>query len=174
MLGPTLETARLVLRPPGPGDFEPWAAMMADPQAARYIGGVMERAPAWRAMTLMTGAWITRGFSNFSVFEKATGQWVGRVGPWQPEGWPGTEIGWALDRSHWGKGYATEAASRCVTWVYEELGWQEIVHVIHPDNAASIAVARRLGSQRLGSTSLPPPHSGALYELYGQRRGSTP
>ncbi|MGO4333335.1 GNAT family N-acetyltransferase [Labrys sp. KB_33_2] len=45
------------------------------------------------------------------------GQWVGRVGPWQPEGWPGTEIGWALYRSHWGKGYATEAAARCVTWV---------------------------------------------------------
>lgn len=170
MLGPTFETTRLILRPPGPQDFEPWAAMMVDPEAARFIGGAVDRALAWRGMTLMAGAWITRGFSNFSLIEKASGRWIGRAGPWQPEGWPGTEIGWALDRSAWGRGYATEAAARCVAWAFEDLGWREVIHVIHPENLASIAVAERLGSHRLGTTSLPPPHSGASRELYGQRR----
>ena len=32
----------------------------------------------------------------FSVIEKDSGRWIGRIGPWQPEGWPGTEVGWSL------------------------------------------------------------------------------
>ena len=110
MLGPTLETSRLLLRPPAFDDFEPWAALLADPEAARFIGGAQGRAAAWRNLALMTGAWALQGFSNFSVIEKASGRWIGRAGPWHPEGWPGPEVGWAFDRSAWGRGYATEAA----------------------------------------------------------------
>jgi RimJ/RimL family protein N-acetyltransferase len=170
MPGPTLETARLLLRPPCADDFDAWAATAADPEAMRFIGGAMSRPTAWRNMCAFAGAWIVRGFSNFSVVEKTTGRWIGRAGPWQPEGWPGTEIGWALDRSAWGKGYATEAAVRCATWVFDELGWSEIVHVIDPANIASIRVAERLGSRRRGPTRLPPPLESSTVDLYGQER----
>lgn len=44
------------------------------------------------SFTLEAGAWTIRGFSMFSVIEKDSGQWIGRLGPWQPEGWPGTEV----------------------------------------------------------------------------------
>jgi RimJ/RimL family protein N-acetyltransferase len=40
VLGPRLETERLTLRPPCAADFDAWAAMLADPVAARFIGGV--------------------------------------------------------------------------------------------------------------------------------------
>lgn len=83
-LGPTLETARLILRPPTMADFEPWCAFSADEEAARYIGGVGTPPQVWRSMMTMAGAWALEGFSMFSVIEKESGRWVGRLGPWRP------------------------------------------------------------------------------------------
>src|SRR5690606_3892078 len=100
--GPTLETERLILRPTARADLEPWAAMMADEEVARFIGGVQPRAAVWRGLMAMAGAWALEGFAMFSVLEKASGRWIGRVGPWSPEGWPGTEVGWSLARDAWG------------------------------------------------------------------------
>ena len=103
VLGPTLETQRLILRPPQPEDFEGWAAMMADEEVARFIGGAMPRSTAWRTMAMMTGHWVLRGYSMFSVIEKESGNWIGRIGPWNPEGWPGTVVGWGLTRAAQGR-----------------------------------------------------------------------
>ncbi|MDB4975289.1 MAG: N-acetyltransferase, partial [Myxococcaceae bacterium] len=50
MLGPTLETARLLLRPPNADDFEPYAEFASDPAAARFLGGVQTRHLAWRSL----------------------------------------------------------------------------------------------------------------------------
>ena len=96
--GPTLETARLILRPTSLEDLDGFAALSADPEVARFLGGVQTRAAAWRGLCTIAGSWALQGFSVFSVLEKATGRWVGRIGPWQPEGWPGTEVGWSLLR----------------------------------------------------------------------------
>jgi RimJ/RimL family protein N-acetyltransferase len=170
MLGPTLETDRLVLRPPRAEDFDAWAAMLADPVAAHFIGGVQPAGAAWRNLAAMTGGWVISGFGTFSVIEKASGRWIGRAGPWYPPGWPGPEIGWAFDRSAWGKGYATEAALCCVNFVFETLGWNRLVHPIAPTNAASIALAKRIGSVLLGPARLPPPQHHVLADLYGQSR----
>jgi len=100
---PIVETERLILRVPTADDFEPWLAFSADEEAMRHLGGTQSRAVAWRGVCTMTGAWTIRGFSMFSVIEKATGRWVGRLGPWEPEGWPGTEVGWGLSREVWGR-----------------------------------------------------------------------
>lgn len=170
VLGPTLETARLILRPPQPEDFDGWAAMMADEEVARFIGGAMSRPVAWRTMAMMTGHWPLRGYSLFSVIEKESGDWIGRVGPWMPEGWPGTEVGWGLARAAWGKGYAFEAATAAIDWAFDALGWTEVIHSIDPANAPSIAVAKRLGSRLLRSEHLPPPLEHIKADIYGQTR----
>ena len=80
VLGPTLETARLILRPPQPEDFEGWAAMMADEEVARFIGGAISPPVAWRTLAMMTGHWAFGGFSLVSGVEKGRGGWVGRLG----------------------------------------------------------------------------------------------
>ena len=56
--GPTLETDRLILRPTAAEDFEPWAAVMADPQVARYIGGLQSRHGAWRGFLAPASRWV--------------------------------------------------------------------------------------------------------------------
>ena len=156
-LGPTLETARLILRPPTLADFEPWCAFSADAEAARYIGGVSAPPQVWRSMMTVAGAWALEGFSMFSVVEKESGRWIGRLGPWRPHGWPGTEVGWGIVRDCWGRGYATEGAVAAIDWAFDHLGWTEVIHTIEPANVNSQAVARRLGSSILRQARLPPP-----------------
>jgi RimJ/RimL family protein N-acetyltransferase len=163
-----IETPRLLLRVPSLGDLDAWAAMMEDPAAAHFIGGVMPRATSWRGLMTMIGAWHAHGFGMFSVYEKESGRWVGRLGPWQPEGWPGTEIGWAIVRDCWGRGYATEGAIASGNWAIEHLGWTDIIHSIDPANTPSQAVAIRLGSRNLGPGALPPPYEDRTIELWGQ------
>lgn len=167
-LGPTLCTARLLLRPPQPEDFEPWAAMMQDPEVARFIGGVQPPSMVWRGLMAMIGAWVATGVSMFSVVERSSGRWIGRIGPWQPHGWPGAEVGWSLARDAWGQGYATEAAVAAMDYAVDVLGWQDVIHTIDPSNVASQNVARRLGSRLRGPGRLPEPHHEAAVELWGQ------
>ena len=167
---PRLETDRLILRLPEARDFDAWAAFAADEEAARYLGGAQSRPAAWRGMAQMTGAWRLRGFSMFSVEEKATGRWVGRVGPWQPEAWPGTEVGWGIVRERWGQGYAAEAAVVAIDWAFATFGWDEVIHCIDPENANSQAVAKKLGSTLLRRTRLPAPFDHMEVDVWGQSR----
>lgn len=165
-----IDTPRLLLRPPQLVDLDAWAAMMMDEQTARYIGGVMPRAVTWRALMTMIGSWHAHGFAMFSVIEKSTGRWIGRLGPWMPEGWPGPEIGWALVRDAWGKGYATEGATAASDWAFDRLGWTDMIHSIDPLNRASQEVANRLGSVNRGRGKLPPPFEESVIDIWGQSR----
>jgi RimJ/RimL family protein N-acetyltransferase len=163
-----IDTPRLILRPPRLEDLDGWAEMMADEETARFIGGVAPRAVCWRQLTMMVGAWHVHGFAMFSVIEKASGRWIGRLGPWQPEGWPGTEVGWSIMRDCWGRGYAVEGARAAMDWAVDTLGWEDIIHSIDPRNVASQRVAEKLGSRNRGPGRLPPPFEESEIDIWGQ------
>ena len=168
--GPRLETDRLILRLPLAEDFEPWAAYMADAEASKFIGGPQVRSVAWRGMLQVAGAWLLQGFSMFSVVEKSSGRWIGRLGPWRPEGWPGPEVGWGLIPEAQGKGYATEGSAAAIDWAFDALGWTEVIHTIAPDNHPSQAVAKRLGSTILRQAVMPAPFEHISVDVWGQSR----
>ena len=165
-----IETQRLVLRLPQAGDFERYAELQADEEAARWIGGHQPRAAAWRKFLQQPGAWMIQGFGMFSIIDRDSGLWLGQGGPWKPDGWPGNEIGYMLHRDAWGKGYATEALPATIDWALANLGWDDFIHCIAPENAASQKVATRLGSTLRGPVRLPPPHEDAACEMWGQTR----
>ena len=168
--GPVIQTERLVLRVPRIGDFDAYAAMAQDADNMRFIGGAMPRAVAWRKFLQVPGAWLLQGFAMFAVEERATGRWLGQLGPWQPEGWPGTEVGWGFDRAAQGQGFATEAGVAAVDWAFDHLGWNEVIHSIDPDNLPSQALARRLGSTLRGPGKLPEPFQDEPIEIWAQTR----
>jgi RimJ/RimL family protein N-acetyltransferase len=93
---------------------------------------------------------------------------MGRVGPWTPPGWPGTEIGWTLHPDARGRGIGVEAARAAMDFACDALGWTDVIHIIDPDNAASAALAARLGSARRGPVALPPPYQDDAVDLWGQ------
>ncbi len=169
-LDTVLHTPRLTLRVPHIEDFDRYAAMVADEQAARFIGGTLLRAPAWRKFLQMPGAWALQGFAMFSVVETASGRWLGQMGPWRPEGWPGNEIGYAFHPDAWGQGFAVEAGIAARDWAFETLGWEDVIHCIDPDNVPSQKVAQRLGSRKRGRGALPPPFEDVAIEIWGQTR----
>jgi RimJ/RimL family protein N-acetyltransferase len=118
----------------------------------------------------MAGSWVLLGFGFFSVIEKTSGQWIGYLGPIQPEGWPGTEVGYTLIPAARGKGYAVEGAAATIDWAFATLGWTDVIHTINPENSASQAVARRLGAMNRGPGRLPAPHEHLSIDIWGQTR----
>jgi RimJ/RimL family protein N-acetyltransferase len=165
-----IETPRLLLRPPRMEDFDGWAVMMADPEGSRFISGPQPRSVAWHGFMAVAGCWALQGFCFFSVIEKSSGRWIGRLGPLMPEGWPGPEVGWALVRDVWHQGYATEGVTAAINWVFDHLGWTEVIHVIAPENHASQALARKLGSHPRGPGRLPAPAQDIRVDIWGQTR----
>ncbi len=170
MTGPLIQTDRLVLRPIALEDFPRWAEMMADPEAARFLGGAQPAATAWRGFMTMAGAWSLTGISMFSVIERDSGLWLGRIGPWRPHDWPGTEVGWGLHPDAQGKGYGVEAAVAAIDYAFDVLGWTEVIHCIDPGNAPSQRLAERVGSYNQGPIRLPPPFEQLPIDRWGQTR----
>lgn len=105
-----------------------------------------------------------------SVIGKESGKWLGRVGPWNPEGWPEPEIGWTLHPDSHGHGYATEAAQASVDYAFDTLGWKRTIHIIVDGNEASMRVAERVGSKRTGEINeIPGIYEGHCW-IYSQDR----
>lgn len=146
-----IETERLVLRMFRESDTDAYAEMLGDAEVMRFLGGkTMSRQEAWRNMAMVLGHWQLRGYGFWAVEERASSELVGRVGCWEPEGWPSLEVGWTLRRAYWGRGYATEAARASMEYAFGTLGQTRVISLIDPDNANSIRVAERLGERPEG------------------------
>ena len=161
-------TPRLLLRPPLAEDLEGWARFHDDPVAMAFLGGLQHRHQAWRSLCSVAGSWALFGYGMFSVIERESGAWIGRIGPWCPANWPGTEVGWGILTAYRGKGLAYEAAAASMNFAIDKLGWTKIVHSIDPGNTSSIALAERLGSICEGPTQLPPPCEQMEVKLWSQ------
>lgn len=153
---PVLETERLRLRGFREDDTDPLFALMQDPDVVRYIGDrrIPTRQEVWRAIAGYIGHWALRGHGLWAVEERGSRVLVGRVGILNPLEWPGPEIAYTIGKPWWGRGYATESARAAMDWGFAHLPVDELISLIDPDNAASIAVATRLGERQRGETDL--------------------
>jgi RimJ/RimL family protein N-acetyltransferase len=151
-----IETERLLLRMFTKDDLDAYASMCADAEVMRYVGAgnALSRADAWRHLAMFLGTWQLRGYGNFAVQDKASGQMIGRVGYFHPEGWPGIEMGWALARPFWGRGLATEAARACLQQGFSQFGFTHVLVFIQPEHQRSIKVAERLGARQEGTIEM--------------------
>ena len=143
-------------------------------QSLTPIRPMGERIAAWKEISGRTidfvNLTVEDGVGMFSLIERETGLWLGRIGPWTPLGWPGTEVGWGLHPDAQGKGYGVEAATAAIDYAFDVLDWTEVIHCIDPDNTPSQRLAERLGSRNLGPTKLPPPFDAVSVDRWGQSR----
>jgi RimJ/RimL family protein N-acetyltransferase len=150
---PILETERLRLRSLRAGDFDDYAALYAEREVLRYLGGGPEpwdRGRSWRQMAFQMGHWQLAGVGLWAVEHRESGAFVGMIGFAAPEGWPGFELAWTLARRFWGHGYATEGARAALAYAF--LAWEKpgVISLIHPENRASVRVAERIGERLQG------------------------
>jgi RimJ/RimL family protein N-acetyltransferase len=145
-----LETPRLRLRPFREDDLDALARINADPEVTRYLGNSrpLDRRETWRQIAAILGHHEMRGYSMLAIEDRATGEVLGRCGPWFPEGWPMVEVGWVVDPRRQRQGIATEAGRAALDWSFAHLDVEAICSLIHPDNAASARVAAKLGAVR--------------------------
>jgi RimJ/RimL family protein N-acetyltransferase len=154
-----LTTDRLVLRLPRLADGRSLLALHTDPEAMRFIGGVHPDAVAHPAFVVRQ--WIERwernGVGHFVVVRREDEAVLGRTGlvVWDTRDWriknaseagehAQPELGWALIRTFWGHGYATEAARAVRQWARADRGIGRLVSVIAPDNLRSRRVAEKM------------------------------
>ena len=156
-----LETQRLILRPTEADDWLHVRDFLTCEDTMRHLGRHQEEPDAWRTLAQWIGLWSLTKAAMFGVIEKESGEWIGRIGPWHPLHWPTLEVGWGLRKAYWGRGYAFEAASACIDYAFDELGWDEVTHLIEDANTPSQTLAKRLGSQPSEYVRLP----GALSDV---------
>lgn len=166
---PELRTPRLRLRALRADDLDALAAMQADPEVMRYLGTGQprSRAETWDGMARTLGQWALRGTGQFALEHGETGRFVGRAGILHPLDWPEPELAYSLDRPFWGQGLASEAAACVRDWAFATLGLPHLASFILSANAASIAVASRLGAVRAGEVHI----LGFTAERWEYRRG---
>ena len=109
------------------------------------------------------------GVAMFSVIEKSSGKWVGRLGPWYPEGWPDREVGWGIAREHWGKGYASEGAAAAMDYAFDVLGWDEVIHCIDGQSRLT-GRGDKVGLAVSAPRAMPVPFENIAAGAWGQTR----
>jgi ribosomal-protein-alanine N-acetyltransferase len=156
--GPLIETPRLAIRVPQPGDLALLrTCVFADAQVMRHVdaGGAFDAA---RATAFFTTALDHEGSGRKPgvLTEKATGEVIGFAGPraCAAFGDDDIEIGFVLARATWGKGYATEIGRGQLAHAFGVLGCRRVLGLAAPGNTASIAVLRRIGMAFTSSLDL--------------------
>jgi RimJ/RimL family protein N-acetyltransferase len=170
-----LRTERLLLRRWRAEDDAPMTAINRDPEVARYLNRQITEAALAAFYPYLVEHWERHGFGPWAVESRepiaarpgaapiepgpaAIGPRSGAIEPGTFLGFAGVafptylpaladepEIGWRLTRAAWGRGLATEAALAARDHAFGLLGLPALIAIVHPDNARSQSVARKLG-----------------------------
>jgi RimJ/RimL family protein N-acetyltransferase len=145
-----IQTDRLFLRHWRDGDLEPLARINTDPEVTRYLrdGRAYTRDETVEMIGEAERTWERHGFMWWAAELKATGQLVGGIGlsipTFLPEVLPAVEVGWRLDRAHWGQGLATEGGRASLRFGFETLGLERILSIRQAANDRSRRVMEKL------------------------------
>jgi [ribosomal protein S5]-alanine N-acetyltransferase len=163
------ETSRLVVRPLAPGDLDAYAALNADPEVMRYMGGRVRTREETAAEIMCTlYAYEEHGYGFWAVERKSDGAWLGRAGLLQQELDDGAhvELAYGYARAYWGQGYATEAAVAIRDHAFGSLDIPQLISIVHVANAPSQRVAEKAGLRFRRETVF----RGFDVHVYGLRR----
>ncbi len=142
-----LTTPRLLLRTFRLDDLPHYAALNADPEVVRYLGGAaLPRAQSDAIAEWAQQEYEREGIGLLAVERRQDARFLGMCGlhhqAWYPDD---IEIAWRLGYQHWGQGYATEAGSAWLDHAFGALDLPRVISITEVENIRSLAVMRRLG-----------------------------
>jgi RimJ/RimL family protein N-acetyltransferase len=141
-----ITTPRLLLRTFRPDDLPVYAALNADPAVVEFLGGEpLSREHSDDIATWANEVYEAEGIGLMAVERRTDGAFLGMCGLHHLESYPDdVEVGWRLARAHWGRGYATEAATAWLERAFGALDLPRVISVTDPPNLRSLAVMHRL------------------------------
>lgn len=149
-----IETPRLILRTFEDSDIESMLAINQDEQVMRYFPSTVDEEGTRALVAHIQKHYETYGYCLYATELKSDNTFIGFVGlnvpffeipNFKPQGQPTVEIGWRLSSSHWGKGYAPEAATHVLKLAFEEIGLDEVISFTAKINQPSIRVMEKIG-----------------------------
>jgi RimJ/RimL family protein N-acetyltransferase len=139
-------TPRLVLRTFRRDDLPLYAALNADPEVVRWLGGPLTREDSDDIAAWAQELYAAEGIGLLAVERREDGAFLGMCGLHHQESYPDdVEAGWRLARAYWGNGYATEAATAWLDLGFGPRGFDRIISITERENVRSLAVMERLG-----------------------------
>lgn len=143
---PVLETERLVIAPAQSRDADELEALFHDPRVHRYLP-YERRIESGHTFVERARRGVREGSAyRFVGRGRDSGEFVVSIGVFAIDRWDRSgELGYAVARSHWRRGYATEATTAVVDWSFRRLGLHRIEAVVQRGNRPSERVLERLG-----------------------------
>lgn len=160
-----METKRLIIRPFTHHDRDAIFQVMNDREMCRYTPD-----EPWESMEdagdfIKQALWLyDLEHFTFRHFFAITGRPSGEIIGFCGVGGISydrtvNEIFYSIGKAYWGRGYATEAAAAVLQYAFGQLGLENVIGVVHPENIASCKVMEKIGMKKTGVLSgLPPEH----------------
>jgi ribosomal-protein-alanine N-acetyltransferase len=142
-----LETERLVLRRIQSQDIPSLLDLWTDPEVTLHMGGPRDRQHLQSEFTKEAAEPFAEQYDLWPLVEKPTGRVVGHCGLLNKEvdGKAEIELVYVIARAFWGNGYASGVARGLIEYAFRKLGLGRLIALIEPENAASEAVAKKVG-----------------------------
>ncbi len=147
-----IESERMVMRKLTNEDLAELSFLADDDVMYAWNGGFSEEGVReWLAKSLRR--YEENGCGHLLAIEKSTGKTVGAIGlifTKDLNGRDDWEVAYILKKEYWGKGFASEGATACLRYARDVFGAKRVVVQMRDTNAASEAVAQRLGLEYEG------------------------
>jgi len=140
------------LRPVTMDDVDSYQALLQDADVMRHVGLKEGQIPTDDTCAdIVAGAvktWQTRGYGRWSIFDRASGEFVGFCGFRCEDGVP--ELLAMVFSKYWGTGVARTAAEACVDHGFRHLGFTRIVSYTRPNNGRAKGLLYKMGAKLTG------------------------
>ena len=153
-----LETARLTIRKYEKGDGKDLFQLLETGNNREFLIEHIDEASIVKTekdaeirIQELSNDWINRTRFVMGIWMKSSGKYIGHI--WiEPNKWevPSFELGWFLERSHQGKGIATEASKAAIRLLFENFDAHKIIVITRDDNTHSSRLTERLGFNKEG------------------------
>ena len=144
------ETGRLLLRTLKLDDLDALMDIWGNEEVMKYCGGAGTRDRELRSLQYYITMQEERGFSPYLVLLKDTREVLGVCGFNPPHEEYDAELMYHFSKTHWGRGYALEAADACVKYARTFLKFRKIGASVDPDNIASQRILEKIGFRFIG------------------------
>jgi RimJ/RimL family protein N-acetyltransferase len=143
-------TSRLIVRRLVANDIPALMEVYGDADAMRWVGDgqpiTLAQCEKW--ITVTDNNYAKRGYGMTALCASDGGEIIGFCGLVHPDNQVETEIKYALKRSHWGRGFATEAVRGMLAYARDAFAIQQVIATTAPANAASHNVLLKSGMAR--------------------------